>query len=238
MEKINLHFFHGFLGLPTDWQQTISYFSAEKYQFHLHDLWDDKNKIEQLSFGSWSELKGKSIRPKEKNIAIGYSLGGRLLMHLPMELFERVILIAAHPGLRSGNERAFRRQSDMFWAKKFQNQDWESLMNQWDGQEVFMGDKNRPLRNESDFDRQTLSEVLLNFSLSKQKKCDEILATNKDKIFWVYGSEDKKFASLTRRLEKSLNQDHIIEIKSSGHSCHFDQPEDLSRIIKNAMSDI
>ncbi len=116
----NLYALHGFLGLSHDWSPFpyINYpqeLTHEELPFWEWASWFNQN------VSSWSEKRNK------KNILLGYSLGGRLAMHLLIskpELWDGAIIISAHPGLSSELEKEQRVAQDHEWAVRFKNDPW------------------------------------------------------------------------------------------------------------------
>ena len=73
MDSIEIHLFHGFLGLPEDWKALTSFLSQELKgkgllcRFYAHDLWEDFSKVIDTSphgQTNYLEVWGKQKREK------------------------------------------------------------------------------------------------------------------------------------------------------------------------------
>lgn len=152
----------------------------------------------------------------ERNILVGYSMGGRLGLHAMQdrpELWEQGLFISSHPGLDEGHKE--RLIADERWAERFEKEGWESLQAAWNGQNVFDA-SNQPRRHEHDYCRNELAAQLRNFSLGHQNVSLPQNAT------WVVGEYDSKFRQL-------LPQARVIP--QSGHRVIFDNPQALKKLI-------
>src|SRR5262249_13235955 len=155
---------HGFLGLKTDWK----FFSSNNLMpIDLFEINPPKFGLKQwaVCFNAYVEKK-----PRRRNILMGYSLGGRLAMHVLLQnptLWDSAILISAHPGLESLELKQKRHASDNAWALRFKSESWEPLMQAWNQQEVFK-DSTIVQRVEHDFSRELLADTLIHWSLAHQ----------------------------------------------------------------------
>ena len=73
----------------------------------------------------------------------GYSLGGRIALHVALAAPERVsslLIIAANPGIEDPRERAERRRSDRALADRLENGPFEDFIERWRAQPLFADD--------------------------------------------------------------------------------------------------
>lgn len=239
MAELEFHFFHGFLGEGADWNPVIDHLRASGFKnFFCHSLCDDFDwlDISENSFASWSQQKAEELyQSRRPKILVGYSLGGRLLMHLPPDSYQKMILIGAHPGLnRAGRDQ--RKTNDEIWLQKLQDLPWEKWLAQWNQQEVFKNDKIRPLREPQDIGK--IGSMLWRWSLGRQDSQDENLQYNAKNIFWGCGDRDEKFLALIPRMEALLPGENIFAIANAGHGVLFDNSGDLAdQIIRIAIDE-
>lgn len=166
---------------------------------------------------AWAEAFNNEVIAygAKKNRIIGYSMGGRLLLHAVHQnpkLWSEAFAISTHPGLSSGHEE--RLKTDEAWAKRFEEDEWYSLMADWMAQPVFKGSR-APLRIPSDFDRKELAFQLKNYSLARQK------IALPDKVEWIVGERDLKLRDLVS---------HARVVPEAGHRVLFDNPEALRQL--------
>lgn len=235
MGQLELHFFHGFLGVPSDWRAVIECL-PENWSVSSHNILQDSHNLKKDFFSEWARMKEFELSQNvSKKILIGYSLGGRLLYHLQHEVYEKLILVASHPGLL--RERSVRLSSDEEWVQKMKELSWADWLKAWNSQDVFSNDRLRPERLQDEKRCDQWAQVLKEWSLAKQVVMDSKIKNHRHKIFWGYGSEDIKFKKLRSRLSQSLEESHLFEIEGAGHGVLFDQPKALAQKIMEIVND-
>jgi len=219
---MNLHFLHGFLGLPSDWDSFKNHFSM--FNLYFHDL------------EAFSHIQDFSIykQNKEKNIIIGYSMGGRVALQtlLNNDIWDGAIIISAHPGLSSEEEKNLRFIHDSKWANRFLTDPWDQLMHEWNNQAVFKGEKKTLTRYEKDYKRENLSSLMLRFSLGKQQNLCPLLKNIIKPVLWLSGEYDKKFLEIGRKAA-SLNPliTHRV-VTNSGHRVPWENSERFASLVQ------
>lgn len=232
---------HGFLGLPSDWDalkaavikvapnidfQTVDLFSAQPT---LQATLKEKNMTE------WAKKFNRLQKNKhvERNILLGYSLGGRLALQAAFDkpgLWDEVALVSAHPGTISEEDRHRRRLADNDWAEKFLNLPWNDVVRLWNGQPVFIGSE-EPKRLEQEFNRDSLAAALVNWSLAEQDFVAGKIVPLKPKLHWFAGDKDRKFIDLFQNLKVDGFVEDINVVKGASHRVIFDNPEELARLL-------
>lgn len=243
-KTINIHYLHGFLGLPSDWDkigsaldiyslknnEVISNFKYNLYDFIAEDLKTDLNTLAHQIF---KKIKAKSSSD-QVNILVGYSLGGRVALHIlkqEIDYFKYAIFLSTNPGFLEALDRKNRFVIDRSWSEKFRTQDWDSLMSEWNSQDVLKNGCSQISRIETDYSRVKLSSLLENCSLALQENFDKFILENDQRITWVYGEEDFKYKTISLNLKRRNSELDLIEIKNSGHRVIFDAPGDISNIL-------
>lgn len=197
------YYLHGFLGKETDHADGV-------------DLYSFSDPLDGLE--TFAHSFNKQIDKNEENVLIGYSMGGRLALHCLAEapgLWSRVILISTHPGLQSEEERSQRIQHDLEWAHAFEIDSWEDLMDHWNAQDVFCGEK--VIRHEQDYTRKKLADSLRGWSLGKQRDFRPFLSQLNIPILWITGGKDEKFTQLGTELSFSHPDSSHLIIPEVGH---------------------
>lgn len=238
MGKLELHFFHGFLGGPEDWTPVIKNLKAESVELISHNLLEDKMKFgSDLNLETWAQFKAKELNSRSSNkVLVGYSLGGRQLMHLPHQCFEKAILLGAHPGLVDGHEE--RKRWDRNWVNKIETLSVDEWLVEWNSQPIFTADQARPGRAMSREDLCGYLEILTSFSLANQSEKDAELKKFSQKYIWACGERDKKYLSLVERLEQILPLENIYTIEQAGHGVIFENPEAVAKLISEVVKDV
>lgn len=243
--NLEIHFFHGFLGEPSDWDSVLSFMpdTLKPVKIYKHDLLKDCELLESLAFETWAReiesVWGSTLNPQfsetPQRILVGYSLGGRLCLHINPEFYSHLFLIAAHPGLKAGFKE--REKQDHVWAQSLLNEDPEAWLERWNRQLVFSQDLLRPQRNLRGH-QMIWSKILKGFSLSQQNNMDKKILTHKNKIHWLIGEKDLKYQTLKESMQILLGENHVVEIPDAGHGVLFDQPELLSKAIFERCSNV
>ena len=237
--KYNIYFLHGFLGQAQDFSRTIQLLESSNYNVNCiaHSLLSPKTSNQfspQLSLKQWvsnfNDYVVSKTNPNEKNILIGYSMGGRLALHLVFSkesLWDNVFALSSHPGFLSLEETESRKSWQQEWVKKLGFLSWENFTKEWNNQKIFSGDK--PNRNfeEVNFSKESLSNALCNWSLTEHYFPKSFL--NNSKVNWVVGYKDKKYFDLYSNIEKE-RPSFNFKVFSSGHRT-FNNSEDIFNLL-------
>jgi 2-succinyl-6-hydroxy-2,4-cyclohexadiene-1-carboxylate synthase len=209
-------FLHGFLGTGQDWMRVCSFLAD--FPCVAVDLPGHGN----APFREVFELDVDF----ERFVLVGYSMGGRLAMEYAAKHPERVsslILISAHPGLLSEDEKQKRLANDAEWAKLLLELPIDEFLSRWYDQPLFHPFK-PDLSAMSIRKRQnpeSLAKALVQFSLGKQPRYD-----TKDALVLV-GESDEKFRKL---------HPHANIIAGAGHMAHLENPRAVAEAIKKRMT--
>ncbi len=224
---IRIHALHGFLGQPSDWG--------------MFDFVDCALEIvhSELDFFSWCQLyiHSRVSFTSNKNILLGYSLGGRLAMHLLLSaptLWDAAIFVSAHPGLKYEPDRAARFLNDQRWAKRFLEDPWDELMCAWNENSVFCGFPELP-RSEKNYDRKILAQQLTQWSLGNQEFLLDRLQQLSTPILYVAGENDTAYLKIA---EKFRAFSKVSIISDSAHRVPWDQPEKFTTQINQFLMDL
>lgn len=185
----------GFWGCKEDW----NFFSQDRFGVHNFCPID----IFPASFSQFSKKINNEFTHLSHGILMGYSLGARLALHCLIDqptLWSKAILISAHPGLESQNEKDARNAQDAIWETIFAMESWESIYEKWENQEVFKTAAHRFDRLKQPFKREFLTSCLHHFSLARQENLRQKIAELDLPILWITGSKDKKFSKLAESI--------------------------------------
>ena len=154
------------------------------------------------------------------DVLLGYSMGGRLALDLLQRRpFEKAVIISA--GLNAPDQA--RRARDEAWARRFETEEWTSLMRDWNAQEVFGGHVVE--RREEDFDRHELARQLR--ELSPAVLPPPRLESIETPILWVAGEQDAKYVAIARQAVARLPHAELWICPNAGHRVPWEQPEAL-----------
>lgn len=220
-----LHALHGFLGKPSDWD-----FLNADFNVHAHEI------AANNTLWQWAAEFNQKIRSKEKKILLGYSLGGRLALHALLDnpqQWSGAIIVSAHPGFTTDEERTKRFQQDMEWAKRFAHEPWERLMQEWNANPIFNKTKPPFTRYETDYVRENLCNILQNWSLGKQENLQPHLSKVSIPILWIAGENDTRYASLAKTLNMAHPKSQRWIASNAAHRVPWECPEKFSNVINS-----
>lgn len=169
-----IHVFHGFLGSPDD----FSFLQREGVC--LHDLY----KMESLP------------KISQDDILIGYSMGGRIALEIAYQCqfqLKKIVLINAHPGLETHEERSEREIFENKVQEKLEGLSKDEFLKWWNALPIFSGDS--PISTSEE--RFVKSPYLFERNrLSKQKYFLPQMEEHKNQILYIVGKEDMKYMEL------------------------------------------
>lgn len=245
---------HGFLGRPTDWNDVKADLpQSENIRIYTPDYFKEPELNPHHTFDSFAENYTNWVLSlgcaSDVNVLVGYSLGGRLALHVfdkNPSLWKKIICISANPGFEDqyfdfnsiSDERRTRWLNDSKWAEEFFKNSWDKVMEKWNAQTVFAGGKGEPLRLEKDYSKEALSLALTQWSLAQQKNMRDLLKNNGQKVLWLAGEKDEKFVAISNKLKLEIPELDLKIIPKASHRILFDNPQAVSQILNEQMGRI
>ncbi len=248
LEKLSFVFLHGFLGQPSDWDLIIQNLRTEfpQYNYLSVDYFNSPPLSPKMDLKKWSENFVDFLGAEFGNfpvVLVGYSLGGRLalqaLKNFP-DRFPFIFLVSTNPGFLATevDERKHRLQEDQKWSQRFLDDDWKSLIKDWNAQQVFQGSIEEPERVSSNYKRDLLSKAIIKWSVANQEDLRSLLITHQKKITWIVGDLDKKYIQLTKEIFKVCPDMNYSICPNSSHRVLIDNPTELSRSINRILKKV
>ena len=202
---------HGFLGRPTDWD-------------FLRDagLEVDARELDDI--------------PRSGDTILGYSMGGRLALHALLDgaRYRRAIIVSAGLGIESAAERAKRREADEQWARRFESEDWETLMRDWNAQPLFGG--HIRVRAERDFDRPTVIKALRTYSPAVLPPLAPRLKEIAIPVLWIAGERDERYVTEGQRAVSLLPNGELQICPGAAHRVPWEKPLWFVRQVRASVS--
>jgi 2-succinyl-6-hydroxy-2,4-cyclohexadiene-1-carboxylate synthase len=192
---------HGFLGNPHDWD-------------FLRDA------------GFAIETPSLDAIPNHGDTLLGYSLGGRLALQalLAGADYKRAILVSTGLGIADEELRATRRASDEAWAQRFESENFESVIADWNAQPVLAGPA--LIRTRDDYDPRALREWSSGALPPVASRLRELTIPT----IWIAGARDTKYVAEARRAAFASNGKVII-IANAGHRVPWEERSEFSAIL-------
>lgn len=169
---------------------------------------------------------------------LGYSLGGRLLLHLALlrpDTFSRLILIGASPGPRTSEERIARIESDAEWIRNLRSGPLDNFLEAWWDQPVLAGLKELSKPDREELRQRRLDNNPTGLALSLQHhgngtlpalwhRLNEITVP----VLLCVGENDRKFQRIAQEMAALLPNATTVMVPRSGHSPHLENPKGLA----------
>ena len=176
----------------------------------------------------------------ERSHVVGYSMGGRLALHVAVRLPERtrsLLTIGAHAGL-DDEARRTRRQADEALAKRIEREGVESFVQQWESLPMFAGIKRRG----SEFaawlhglrvgnKAHGLAASLRGMGAGAMEPLWDQLEAIDVPCTFVAGEDDAPFMHAAVRLMRTVGRSRIRSVPDCGHSVQFEQPDATAAIL-------
>jgi 2-succinyl-6-hydroxy-2,4-cyclohexadiene-1-carboxylate synthase len=187
---------HGFLGAPNDWN-------------FLRDA------------GFEIETPKLDAIPPRGDTLLGYSLGGRLALHalLAGAQYDRAILLSTGLGIEDESARAARRASDEAWAHRFESDDWDKVIRDWNAQPVLAGPA-LP-RTRDDYDPRALREWSSAVLPPVTSRLHELTIPT----LWIAGARDTKYVAEAHRAGSLARNAQVAIVENAGHRVPWEQQE-------------
>jgi 2-succinyl-6-hydroxy-2,4-cyclohexadiene-1-carboxylate synthase len=194
---------HGFLGSPRDWD-------------FLRDAGFDISTPPLDSIPHYGE------------ILLGYSLGGRLALHalLAGADYKRAILVSTGLGIEDDEARAARRASDEAWAQRFESEDFDAVMADWNAQPVLAGPS--LARTRDDYDPRALREWSSGALPPVASRLHELTMPT----LWIAGARDSKYVAEAKRAAALAPNGRVAIVENAGHRVPWEAPGEFVNLLK------
>ncbi len=190
---------HGFLGRPADWD-------------FLRDagLTIDARELDDV--------------PRDGDTLLGYSMGGRLALYALLDgaKYRAAVIVSAGLGIEGERARAARREADERWARRFEHDDWEAVLRDWNAQPLFGGDIR--VRRERDYDRRRVVDALRRWSPGALPPLAPRLHEIAIPVLWIAGERDAKYVAEAQRAVLLLPDATLWICPEAAHRVPWEQP--------------
>ena len=173
---------------------------------------------------------------------VGYSMGGRLVLHLAIahpEAVAGLVLLGATAGIDDAGERAARRVGDERLAAEIEREGVDAFLERWLAQPIFEGRTPDPIdlaaRRANAPDGLASSLRLAGTGTMDPPLWDRLGELTAPTVVAV-GERDAKFRGLANRLVTSIaGADQVEVVADAGHAAHLDQPAALAALVREAV---
>jgi 2-succinyl-6-hydroxy-2,4-cyclohexadiene-1-carboxylate synthase len=250
----SLFLLHGFTGSSSDWLNVCFLFDAgfNIYAIDLigHGKSDSPQNVSCYAPGSQAN-QIKTVIEKfkgEKNILLGYSMGGRLAVTFAVtfpELIDGLILESSSAGIDNVKEQEKRTERDTKLAEMIMTKPIEEFISSWMDQELFgtlkrfSNSKLDEMKKEkSKSSRTGLANSLRGFSTGLMNFSASELKSLKFPVLLLSGQLDSKFTKINSNLQKQFSKAKHSVVKTSGHNTHLEEPKHFIQIVNKFLQRI
>lgn len=227
---------HGFTGCGSDFARLRESFPQSIWDtpdLHVSDVPKTfSDLLENL------ESRFEKTAPALPRILLGYSMGGRIALHLAFRLLQkkrfrpqdRLVLISASPGLKTEAERAERRKRDAELAKKILSaSSAEKFYEFWQNIPLIVPQENMPepwrsrlLESRKYADKTLWAQSLENWGTGTLPSLWENLRYLSTNTILICGENDEKFSRIAAEMHALLPNSRVLQIPGAGHAPHLE----------------
>jgi 2-succinyl-6-hydroxy-2,4-cyclohexadiene-1-carboxylate synthase len=168
---------------------------------------------------------------------VGYSMGGRLALHLALAdptLVRSLVLVSATAGIDDDTERAARRASDEALAQRLEIVGLDRFLDEWLAQPLFAGLPPEAQDRASRVDNTVagLASSLRTSGTGSQEPLWTRLGELTIPVLVVVGGRDEKFTAIGERLVASIPDAELAVIADAGHAVPFERPDAFIDVVR------
>ncbi|HEY1833757.1 MAG TPA: alpha/beta fold hydrolase [Solirubrobacteraceae bacterium] len=230
---------HGFSGTHRAWDRVAAELDPERYRALALDLPGHGSLADARRPITFADCVRHVLdSAPERFVLCGYSMGGRVAMHVALEAPERLsglVLIACSPGIEDERERAARRAADDQLADALESSPYEDFVERWRTQPLFADDppevgelaradqrRNDPL---------AMAAVLRGLGTGAMRPLWGSLAGIETPTTVLVGQRDEKFMRIGARMGRAIPQARLI-VLPGGHGLPLESPVAVAAAIE------
>ncbi len=229
---------HGFSGTRHAWQETIARLPSERYSALALDLPGHGEQVDAPRPITFESCVAHVLqRSPERFVLAGYSMGGRIALHVALSAPERIarlVLISTTAGIDEAAERARRCVEDGRLADEIERQPIERFVARWRAQPMFSEDPPEVgLHARADQTRNRpdgVAAALRGIGTGEMQPLWDRLSEMRMPVTVLVGERDLKFRLLGERMV-SLLPDSRLLIVAGGHALPYEDPNVVAEAI-------
>jgi 2-succinyl-6-hydroxy-2,4-cyclohexadiene-1-carboxylate synthase len=173
----------------------------------------------------------------ERFVLAGYSMGGRIALHVALanpERVTRLALIGATAGLEDPAEREARRRADEEWAELLEREGIDAFADRWAAQPVIAG---QPASSDAIRRAQSpagLAAALRGLGTGVLPAVWDRLGELAMPVTVIAGERDAKFRALGERMAAAMPRARLVVIPCAGHAAHLEAPQAVAAALRTA----
>ncbi|MEY2532455.1 MAG: 2-succinyl-6-hydroxy-2,4-cyclohexadiene-carboxylate synthase [bacterium] len=229
---------HGFAGTRHGWDLVADRLDAERYRPVALDLrgHGDARDARPVSFGGCAA--DVAAAAPERFVLCGYSLGGRVALHVALahpERVSRLVLVASTAGIEDAVQRDERRAADERLAADVEDGTIEDFADRWMRQPLFAGTPAAAARHwQADLlrnDPAALAAVLRGVGAGAMTPLWDRLGELQMPATIIAGERDGRYTAIGRRLAAALPAARLLVVPGAGHGLPREAPQAVAAAI-------
>ena len=229
---------HGFAGTRSTWDGVERHLPTERYRPLTLDLPGHgqlADATRPLTFDGC--VQSVLERSPERFMLVGYSMGGRIALHVALAAPERIVklvLISTTAGIDDSEERAQRRDADRRLADEVEDGTIADFVDRWRSQAMFAEDppevgvlaRADQSRNRPD----SVAAALRGIGTGEMSPLWQRLGELAMPVTVLVGTRDAKFCVLGERMVDLLPEARLL-VAPGGHCLPLENPEIVAEAI-------
>ena len=175
---------------------------------------------------------------------VGYSMGGRLALHLTLsrpELVTALVLVSATGGIDDPAERAARRAADEVLAERLQVEGVEAFVAWWLSQALFatLPASAAAIDSRLGGTPEGLASSLRLAGTGTQEPLWERLEEIGVPVLIVAGALDPAYVGRAQRLAAGIGPNATLHVlPGAGHACHLERPGRFAGVVRGWLAEV
>lgn len=172
-------------------------------------------------------------------LAVGYSLGGRLVLHAALrnpERFAGIVTIGASGGIEDEAAREKRRRADEALADWIEAQPIEAVVERWEALAVFATQSEELVRTQRadrrDHDPHALARLLRTGGQGALAPVWGRLAEIEGPLLALAGELDAPYVAAAHRMAAAVPAGEAGIVPAAGHAAHLEQPAAAATLLE------
>lgn len=167
---------------------------------------------------------------------LGYSMGGRILLHAALdhpEMVKSMVLIGANPGIGDPAQRAERFRSDADLARRLEAEGLPAFVDRWLAMPMFAGlsDEQRHRSARLQNRPEGLAASLRRCGTGAQEPLWDRLGDITTPTKLIVGETDQKFLAVADRMAQSMPHATVAVVAGAGHAAHLEAPDAVADLV-------
>lgn len=229
---------HGFGGTRHAWDGVSTRLDPERYLPLALDLPGHGQASSQPSPITFRSSVEAVLEASPERFALcGYSLGGRVALHVALAAPQRVsrlVLVSCSPGIEDDGERVERRAADLALADELERIPFEQFIEQWRSQPLFADDpldvRERAREDQRRNEPHALAAAMRGLGTGEMAPLWARLGELTMPVTVIAGERDAKFRVLGERMVSRMPDARLVVIPG-GHVLSLESPQELARVI-------